>query len=147
MKNLFSKQNIFILGPLILVMFLDLIFTSVGQSTSYWRDSTIVNEANPLARALLVKHYAYFLLGSFVYGLIIMFLLAKLKRPFNIMLGIGVFISHLFGSASWTPEVFDKITGNYEYEMYWYLLSGYFIIIAVICGFFVNKWLETKKLI
>ena len=145
-KKLFSKSNILILTPLILVMVFDFVFTLVGQSAAYWQDFNLVREGNPVARYLLVQHYGYFTLGSFIYGFLILFLVIKLKRPFNIILAAFLFIVHSSASASWVPRIFEKITETYPINAWWYLRLGYFIIVAIISGFCIDRWLKIKNL-
>jgi len=145
-KELFVKPNIFILIPIILVMVFDFVFTLVGQSSSYWKNYNLVNEGDPFARFLLVSHWSYFFIGSFVYLVFIIFLLAKLKRPFNIIIAVAVFTIHVWASSTWLTTIYSKIIGDYTYSTEWCLLIGYFIFLGLITGFFIDKWLKHNKL-
>lgn len=144
-KNPFSKLNILILTPLILVMVLDLVFTLAGQPESYWQGNYLhFNEASPLGALLLPIHPAYFVLSFAFYIPFVLFLATNLARPLNIMVAIGFFLGHSWGSSSWVPIVFYKVTKVYTTDT-WYLIIGYLIIIAIISGFCVNKWLKINK--
>lgn len=145
-RKLLSKSNILILTPLILVMVFDFVFTLVGQPAAYWQDFSLVREGNPVARFLLTWHYGYFTLVSFIYGFLVLLLVIKLKRPFNVILAVFLFISHGAASASWVPRIFEKITGTYPIDIWWYLNFCYYIFIAIISGFCINKWLKIKNL-
>lgn len=139
-KNPFLKSNILILTPLILVMLLDLIFTLAGQPEYYWQNYNLFNEGSPLGPIVLAHHPGYFVLFFAFYLLFVLFLTTNLKRPFNIMVAIGFFLGHAWGSASWVSTIFYRLTDVY-FVNEWYLIVGYFIFIAIISGFFINRWL------
>jgi len=145
-KNPFLKTNILILTPLILVMVLDLIFTLVGQPKDYWQNYYLFNEGSPLGSILLPWHPGYFVLFFAFYLLFVLFLITNLKRPINIMVAVGFFLGHSWGSASWVPTIFRKLTGLYMIEDWW-LIIGYFVIIAIISGIYINKWMRIKNLV
>lgn len=139
-RNPFSRSNSLILIPVIVVMVLDLIFTMVGQSNYYWQNYSLFNEASPLGALLLSLHPGYFILFFIFYLLFVLFLLVNLKRPLNIIAAVGFFLGHAWGSSSWIPILayrYDLINVNN-----WYLTIGYFIIIAIISGLCINKWLK-----
>lgn len=140
LRNPFSKQNVLILTPLILVMILDLIFTLVGQPKDYWQNYYLFNEGSPLGSILLPWHPGYFVLFFAFYLLFVLFLVTNLKRPLNIMLAIGFFLGHSWGSASWVSTIFYRLTDVYFINE-WYLIVGYFILIAIVSGFFINRCL------
>ena len=140
-KNPFSKSNILILVPVILVMLLDGVFTLAGQPAQYWQNYHLFNEASPLGQVLML-HPAYFVVFFVFYILFVMFLAANLKRPFNIIVALGFFLGHAWGSSTWVSTIFYKLTGVYAVND-WCLVVGYFIIIAVISGFCINKWAKT----
>jgi len=145
-KNLFSKSNILILTPLILVMVFDFVFTSIGQPAGYWQNFNLVNEGNPIARYLLVQNYLYFTLTSFIYGFLIILLVIKLKRPFNIIIAVSFFLIHSSASASWATVIFEKITGiDPPVDTWWYLKFGYLAIVGIISGLCIDKWLKIKN--
>ena len=146
-NNPLSRQNILILTPLILVMILDLIFTLVGQPEIYWHNYRFFNEASPLGQVLLSHHPGYFVLAFVLYLLFVLFLATNLKQPLNIMVVIGLFLAHAWGSASWLPILvyrFLPIGRSLDINN-WYLTIGYFIIIAIISGFCINQWLKIKN--
>ena len=132
-----------ILTPVILVMILDLVFTVVGQSAYYWQNYGFFNEGSPLGQILMLNP-ACFILFFIFYLLFVIFLLGFLPKPFNIMVAVGFFLGHAWGSASWIPTIFHKLTGVYTIND-WYLNIGYFVIIAMISGIFINKWLRVKN--
>lgn len=140
----FSKRNLLILFPLILVMLLDLIFTLVGQPEIYWKSYIFVKEGSPLGHSLLSIHPGYFILFFILYLLFVLFLIANLKPPFNIMIAIGFFLGHSWGSASWVQRIFLFLPNLGLYSG-WYYTIGYFIFLAVITGFCINKWLKIYK--
>lgn len=141
-KNPFSRSYILILIPIILVMLLDLIFTLLGQSKYYWQNFSLFNEASPLGVLLLSLHPGYFILFFVFYLLFVLFLTVNLKRPLNIIVAISFFLGHVWGSSSWVPNLFYQyVSINIDR---WYLTIGYFIIIAAISGFCINKWQEIR---
>ncbi len=141
-KNPFSKQNVLILSPVILVMVLDFAFTLVGQPKYYWGNYLFFNEGSPLGKILLSWHPAYFILFFILYLFFVLFLIINLKRPLNIMVAIGFFLGHVWGSASWVPLLFPRFF-QVQIES-WYLTIGYFIIISAISGFCISKWLKNQ---
>lgn len=136
-SNPFSKSNIVIFIPLILVMVLDLIFTIVGQPEDYWQNYSFFNELNPIGQILLSVGPIYWILVSILYIVFVLFLIANLPRPFNIMAAIAFFLGHAWGSASWVVEIIYKF---FLVEVnYWSANIIYFIIIAIISGFCISK--------
>jgi hypothetical protein len=131
------ESNFIVLIPLILVMVLDLTFTIIGQSSYYWNNHSYYNEANPVGQMLLSTSPIYFVIFSVFYILFILFLVKKLPRPLNIMIYIGFFIGHIWGGASWLPEISSKFLFIEISEFY----SGiiYFIIIAIVSGLCFSK--------
>lgn len=125
-----------------LVMILDLIFTIAGQPSYYWNvDFSFLNEGSPLGVFLLSRNPVFFIIFFFFYLLFVLFLITNLRRPFNIMAGIGFFLGHAWGSSTWVPLLFSR----YFYGDFadWYLTIGYFIILAIIFGICINAWLNT----
>lgn len=143
-NNPFSKAYIFVIFPLILVMFLDLIFTLIGQSQDYWRNFQFFNEANPLAGFLLSHHPALFFLLFCVYLILILFLVVNLKKPLNLIFYIFFFLIHSWGSSSWLSELLFSYQANYSSD--WYLNIGYFIFISLASGFSLTLWLKNRNL-
>jgi len=125
-------------------MILDLIFTLAGQPEYYWQNYNLFNEGSPFGALLLAHHPGYFVLFFAFYLIFVLFLATNLKRPFNIMVAIGFFLAHSWGSASWIPTIFRKLTGVYVIEDWW-LIIGYFVIIAIISGICINKWMRVKN--
>ena len=142
-NNPFSKPTVFILIPLILVMVLDLIVTLAGQPVYYWQNYLLFNEGSPLGPYLLSSNPLIFILFFLVYVPLVLLLVANLKRPLNIMVGLGFFLGHAWGASSWVPTVVYKVTGFYFIND-WYLIIGFYIILAIISGYCFNLWLESK---
>ena len=136
-NNPFSKSNIVTFIPLMLVMILDLFFTTIGQSEYYWQNYSFFNELNPVGQILLSVGPIYWILISILYIVFVLFLIANLRRPINIMAATAFFLGHAWGSASWVVEIIYKFFGL-EVN-YWYANIIYFIIIAIISGFYLNK--------
>ncbi|MFH1456810.1 MAG: hypothetical protein ABIF17_01700 [Patescibacteria group bacterium] len=137
-KNSFSNINILIIIPVILVMILDLTFTLIGQPAHYWQNYSFLNEASPLGILLLSLHPGFFIVFFVFYLLFVFFLIVNLKRPLNIIVALSFFLGHVWGSSTWVPNLIYSYTSiNIDS---WYLTIGYFIIIAVISGFCINKW-------
>jgi len=147
-KSPFSKNYFLILAPLVLVMILDLVFTLAGQPEVYWEGNyDFLNEGSPLGVSLLGYHPGTFLLFFVFYLLLVLFLLVNLKRPLNIMVAIGFFLGHSWGSASWLGVFISRFSlfKNCSNFVYWYATIAYFIIIAIISGFCIDKWLKNNS--
>jgi len=144
MKNPFFQSRALVLFPLILVMVLDLVFTIAGQPKYYWQDYRFFNEGSPLGPLLLSRHPGYFIIAFLIYLLFVLFLAVNLRKPFNIILVVALFIAHSWGSASWVPELFFRFFSFYIDS--WYLIMGYFFVIGIISGFCLNQWLKAKGL-
>lgn len=140
-NNPLSKKNLLILTPVILVMILDLVFTMAGQPARYWQNYGSFSEGSPLGQTLMLNP-AYFILFFIFYLFFVILLASFLPRPFNIMIAIGFFLGHVWGSSTWLGTIFYKLTGDYFSGNIWYLNVGYFIFIAVISGFCISKWLK-----
>ena len=142
-KSPFSRQNILILSPIILVMILDLVFTLLGQPPSYWQNYNLFNEGSPLGIILLSIHPAYLILFFILYLLFVLFLITNLKKPLKIIVALSFFLGHIWGSVSWIPVLLYNFS-QIQIDG-WYLSIGYFIIISIVSGFCINKWLKTKN--
>jgi hypothetical protein len=142
-KNPFSRQNIFVLIPLILVMIIDFVFTVVGQPETYWQNHNYFNEGSPLGQILMLNP-AHFIIFFVFYILFVIVLAGILPRPVNITVALGFYLGHIWGSSTWLGTIFYKITGDEYILIYgsWYLTVGYFAAIAIISGFCINKWLK-----
>jgi hypothetical protein len=143
LKSPFSKTKILILAPVIMVMLFDGVFTLVGQPERYWQDYSLFNEGSPLGQVLML-HPLYFILFFIFYILFVMFLAANLKRPINIMVAVSFFLGHAWGGASWTPRIFYLLTGIHITGD-WYPAIGYFVLISIVSGFFIDLWLRGEK--
>jgi len=137
-------MNILIMAPVILVMVLDLVFTLAGQPDYYWQNYDFFNEGSPLGQIIMPAHPAYFILFFVFYLVFVVFILSILPKPLNIMTALSFFLGHVWGSSTWLGTIYYKITGNYFAANSWYLDIGYFIILAIISSFFINKWLKLK---
>jgi hypothetical protein len=143
MKNLFSKSNFLIIAPLAIVMVLDGVFTMAGQSEAYWQNYALFNEGSPLGQSLMLNP-AYFISFFVAYVVLVSILVVSLKRPLNVIVWLGFFLGHAWGGSTWAPRIFFDLTGIAANIDRWYLVVGYFILIAVIAGLFINKWLKLK---
>ena len=145
-NNPFSKKNLLILSPVILVMILDLVFTLVGQPPQYWQNYSYFNEGSPLGQTLMLNPFGFILFFT-SYILFVVILSGILPRPLNIMFALSFYLGHIWGSSTWLGTIYYKISGNsyYVWNESWYLSIGYFIFIAIISGFFINKWLKINK--
>jgi hypothetical protein len=143
-KNPFSKNNLFILAPVLLVMILDLIFTMTGQPDYYWQNHAFTNEGSPLGQIIMSANPVYFILFFVFYLVFVIVLVGLLPRPLNIMTGLGFLFGHIWGSSTWLGTIYEKLIGDYFTGNDWYLKIGYFIAIAIISGAFVDKWLKKK---
>ena len=136
-KNKLIGKHLLILVPLILVISLDLIFTIIGQPSSYWQNYSDYDEMNPLGQMLLSTSPILFIIVSFLYILLVIFLIIKIPKPINIMIYIGFFLGHAWGGASWTSSILSKY---FLIELnYFYSSLIYFILIAIISGLCFNK--------
>ncbi len=143
MKSPFSKNNLFIIAPLAIVMILDGVFTMAGQPDAYWQNYTLFNEGSPLGQSLMLNP-AHFISFFIAYVVLVAILVVSLKRPLNVIVWLGFFLGHAWGGSTWAPKIFFDLTGIVANIDRWYLVVGYFILIAVIAGLFVNKWLKLK---
>ena len=143
LKNPFKMPTLLILGPVVLVMILDLVFTLVGQPEAYWQNFQFFNEASPIGQKLLMTHPIFFILSFIFYTVFVLFLIVNLKRPLNIILALSAFLGHSWGSSSWVPKIFFNLTGFQLINNY-YLILSYFILIAVFSGFCLNLWLKKQ---
>ena len=143
MKSPFSKNNLFIIAPLAIVMILDGVFTMAGQPDAYWQNYTLFNEGSPLGQSLMLNP-AHFISFFIAYVVLVAILVVSLKRPLNVIVWLGFFLGHAWGGSTWAPKIFFDLTGIVANIEGWYLTVGYFILIAVIAGLFVNKWLKLK---
>lgn len=142
MKNPFSKNNLLIAAPLVIVMMLDGIFTMAGQPEAYWQNYALFNEGSPLGQSLMLNP-AYFISFFLAYLILVSVLVISLKRPFNIMVWLGFFLGHAWGGSTWVNTILFKLTGICGIDG-WYLMVGYFVLIAIITGLFIDKWLKLK---
>ncbi|MDD5144928.1 MAG: hypothetical protein PHW72_02290 [Candidatus Pacebacteria bacterium] len=136
-NNPFSKTRFLALLPLILVMILDLVFTLVGQPKGYWQNYEFFNEAGPLGKFFLSLHPVSFVGFLIIYILFVLFFVSNLKKPLSIIVYITFFLGHVWGSSSWIPLLFNRFSSLRIDD--WYLNIGYFVIIAIITGFCLNK--------
>ena len=142
MENFLSKKNLRVLWPLILVMLLDLIFTLFGQPEIYWRNHKLYSESNPLAASLLGKNPVLFILAYIFYLLFILFLSANLKRPFNFILIISVFLIHAWATTSWVPTLVYRL---FAPDVNWFYSSAaYLIFIGLVTGINVSGFLKQE---
>ncbi len=144
-NNPFTKNNLLIFLPVILVMIFDFLFPLIGQPEIYWTVGyAFNNEGSPLGELLLGYHPEIFAVFFAFYLSLVLFLSANLKRPFNIMVAVGFFLGHAWGSASWIPLIVLRFSSYQTYADFneWYATVAYFIVIAVISGFCISKWLK-----
>ncbi|MDP2926310.1 MAG: hypothetical protein Q8N99_08080 [Nanoarchaeota archaeon] len=143
-NKIINISYLIILIPLILVMSLDLIFTITGQSKDYWKNYSDYNEVNPIGQTFLSANPIYFMISYIFYIILVLFLIIKLPRPINIMLYIGFFLGHVWGSSTWISEILSRYFSIEMNEFYSRII--YFIIIAIISGLCLNKIIKNFKL-
>jgi hypothetical protein len=143
-KKIFSGKNLSFVFPVLLVMAIDFIFTMVGQPAGYWSNHVFLNEGSPLGIFFLSRNPLFFVLFFILYLLFVFLLIIKLKRPFNIIAGIGFFLGHVWGSSTWIPILVYRYTGQF-YLSDWYFTIGYLIFISAISGIFINQWFKSNK--
>lgn len=140
------NRNKYLYWAFFVPAFIDGIFTLLGQSPAYWSNYKLVNEGSP-AWIILATHPALFVLGSAVWFIGWYFIYRKLKEPFNLMITIAFVVGHAWGSSSWITRSLTS-AGLYSTanRLGWYILVAYFIILGVICGYFINYYFKNQVL-
>lgn len=129
---------------------IDGIATLLGQSSQYWDNSRVVNEASPAYYFLLASPWL-FLLGSIVWFVCWYWLFKRLKAPLNLFLMFLFIAGHSWGSSSWIMKMF-KQTGVYTLGnqlsiiFAWSLLIVYFALTAGIATYCLKIYLKKKQL-
>ena len=149
MTPLFKKNPLFFsfLFPAVL----DGVVTLLGQDRSYWEISyRFANEASP-AYYILAKHPALFALGGAIWFIVLYLLFLKLKSPWNLMLAVAFVAGHAWGSSTWLWKFMREsniyIIGNQNsITLAWTLIIFYFLLIGIIAGFFISKYIEGTEL-
>lgn len=127
----------------------DGLVTILGQDSSYWSGSRVVNEASPAYYFLLLSPWL-FLLGSIVWFVLWYFLFKRLKEPLNLFLMFLFITGHSWGSSSWIMKMF-KQAGVYSLNnqpsiiIAWSLLIIYFVLIAGIATYCLRVYLKSGK--
>lgn len=122
---------------------LDVGFTLWGQAEYYWRNYQLVNEGNPFAKYLLVRHPGYFLVACLIELLLVLALVAWLKRPWNLMISMTVILWHSWGASSWLKTILRKYIDLpfYSYAS-WYLKIIFYLVLGIVLG--IILWREFK---
>jgi len=85
----------------LLVMLVDAAFTLIEQPPTFWHDSRVVDEINPLVRFFLVRGvFIYALVGSlYVIGSLI--LASVMPRKIGVAFLFFLLLEHFWGITSW----------------------------------------------
>lgn len=132
-----KKDQFRLIAPVFLVMILDLIFTMVGQSESYWANYKTVNEGSPLGFSLLSFNPLTFIVFFLIYLAIVYFLLKKLPLLLKLVLGVSLFLGHAWGSSSWLYRFYVMLHLPWNNFIYWYLTVGYFILVSFLAAIII----------
>lgn len=80
----------------------DIVLTLAGQPPAYWKGSyAAVQEANPLARMLLVHNPATFGVAAFAWLGVCVFAIGKLPTASAVLLAFALSLGHAIGGATW----------------------------------------------
>lgn len=129
-----------------LIILLDGGFTLLGQADYYWRNYQLVNEANPMAKYMLVRHPLFFIVNFLIYALLCLLLIYFLRGPLNLMTAMILIFWHTWGSSSWLKIILRKYIDLpwYSYAS-WYLPLIYYAILGIILGWVIWRRIKIKK--
>ena len=104
---------------------LDATFTLIGQPDSYWAgDRRTANEANPIARHLLVADPWLFGALAVAWAAILGFVVILWEHPLSTALGMLLAFAHALGGASWLLR-----SGDWGLA----LAGGYLVLASQFC--------------
>lgn len=128
--------------PIYMVMFLDALFSLIGQPRSYWLTYSNPNEANPVAFWLLSMAPAFFLIGVLIYASILFIFFLKFRGSVKLIFIMFVFLAHFFASSAWILHIYKNITNKPEGDyIYFYLVLSYVLMITLVVYFSWKKHL------
>lgn len=128
--------------PVLIVMFIDCLFTLIGQDKSYWINPMTVNEGSPSGFALLSQGPLFFIIPFIFYMLVVFFTLKKTNINFTIPFALLLFIGHSWGSSTWLSRLFNY---NNQFDL-WYITIFYFLIISIITSLFALNYINKNKI-
>jgi len=136
----------FLITPVIGVVFLDVLFTLIGQPQQYWQDFSKLREGSPLGVAILSQNPWFFVAFMLIYAYFICLILRKLPLFLSIFAAISFYLGHVYGSATWVYTVFRKLTNvvNPQKFISWYVVVGYLVSVSFITSLFIIKVLKNK---
>src|SRR3989344_9253208 len=126
----FSKSRILL--PLLIVMELDLVFTLLGQPSCYWDNPVECCEGCLIGKIILSRGPIFFIGFFVIYTLVSCILYKMLRKPYDNIVYMTLFLGHSWGSASWLQKLFINFLHCEINE--WYLNIGYFIVVGIIFG-------------
>ena len=124
---------------------IDGIVTLLGQDAIYWSNYKLVNEGSP-AWIILSTHPSLFILGAIIWFVGWYFIYKKLKEPLNMMITIVFVVGHTWGSSSWIARFLANAgLYNNSNRIGWYVLVVYFVLVGIICGGLITKYIEHRN--
>lgn len=127
------------LYPVVLVLFLDFLFTLIGQPSEYWRSFSSVNEGSPLGFITLKVNPLLFVFFGLLYLTVMVILIKKLPLLLGEVLALSLYLGHIWGSSSWLQTLCQKLGYLSIGFSYWYLNIAYFFLIAAISIFLTQN--------
>jgi len=126
-----KKLAEYFIWPIIFVLILDCCFTLIGQPGDYWQNFNAISESSPIGFFLLKINPILFIDAFIVYMVVIYVILRKIPQSAAIIVGLSLFLGHVWGSASWLPVIYHQYKFP-RFEFYqWWLTISYFVIIAI----------------
>ncbi len=127
----------------------DMVMTLVGQSSTYWKFGSSVNEASPAYYFLLFSPWL-FMFGSMVWFGIWYRLLNYFGEAVKLLI-VFVFISgHSWGVGSWFVKLFKEsgfyqLGNQYSTMLLWMLIMFYFLFTSCIASYCLKVYISSKK--
>lgn len=126
-----NNRKLFIASALIPPA-LDCFVTLTGQSSSYWLNSTLINEGSPVT--FLPQGPVIYILSFLVYIAFLGLMLYLLPKQYALLLGILIVVGHSWGAMTWLYIVLPKtglaIFQTNEQKQDWFVAMGYFALIS-----------------
>ena len=121
----FKRRFLGLCVPPLMLGLIDGSLTLAGQSSFYWENYEVVNEANPIFAGLLRLHPVAFLAGAAAWLAMLCTMILVLPRLAALILGIAITFGHTIGSGNW---LFD------HFELGYHLANGYYLWSACVLG-------------
>jgi hypothetical protein len=86
---------------LVAVIAFDFGITLLGQPSSYWRDSHMANEGNPVFAWFMVRGIALYTVLILTYIISASVLVRMLPMQMGIAIGLVFLLSHYFAASTW----------------------------------------------